>query len=911
MHAVLLVLMAVLSTSLLVPTTALAGLPAHRNYTEADGLPSAHVYCVMQDHQGFIWLATEAGVSRFDGYTFTNFTLASGLPDNEVFSLHEDSQHRIWMLGSNGRLSYYKNGQFHNSTNDSLLQKLDWGAYYLSFFEDSKGTVWLGNQAFGLVRIDADGTLTTWYDKVEWPYTAVHALFEIEDSVYAHTPRGLVNVSHPDLQLTSRIPPLSELALRSTMSPNQEVIGITPNGTFKAALDGRGWHQQLLPGQAQRALAMVVRDDSTTWWCTNEGLVIEHSELPYTGQRFETLIANTPISSAMQDREGNIWAASLGGGVFVIPALNMDHYGTEEGLLSDEITAIMQARDGTVWAGDAVGNYYHIVDGQVEAFSTGDVGFSNRKRVLQIFEAADGTLWLPCDHSVVSIPLEGTGSRYLIAGVKSIGEAFDGTLVGTAHNGLLAIEELDELRIPINEKPKALLKQQPGVHTRFVEATDAKPYCMLFASNKETWVGTNIGLLRKQGGELLPWKPEHPALQVRITELLEAPDGSVWLGTNGMGVVHVQNDSILLLTAQQGLPSDQVRGLALDKRNRLWIATPKGLGLASPENQYATARSITTEDGLASQTVNAVVPIGDAIWVATARGISVFNVDELTLSDTDPLVHLTAVSVEGKPTAPHQALNLPYDQNYVRIRFVGLSYESDKSIEYRYRLNGKDTTWQTTTAREVEFASLEPGNYTFEVWATSQHGTESASAATLALTIRPPFWRAWWFASLLCFVLVASVYVFFRIRVVTYNRDVVRELLQLLLARFRKRNYYVIQNRGKTVPVPIEQILYCQSSGNYIEIHTTGRKYLVRATFKALESDLGAKGEFLRVHRSYLVHLERLTSFNRSVLTLADQEVPIGKSYVDEVHAQLKKRIEERPSLRKRLKRSLAGLENG
>ena len=113
------------------------------------------------------------------------------------------------------------------------------------------------------------------------------------------------------------------------------------------------------------------------------------------------------------------------------------------------------------------------------------------------------------------------------------------------------------------------------------------------------------------------------------------------------------------------------------------------------------------------------------------------------------------------------------------------------------------------------------------------------------------------------------------------------------MARFRKRNYYTIRNRNKTVPIPVDRILYFQSAGNYIEVHTRDRKYLVRSTFKALERELRDKGLFLRVHRSYVVHVDQITSFTRSVLAFDEHEVPIGKSYVEEVHRFLTERVEK------------------
>ncbi|MBY0543196.1 MAG: diguanylate cyclase, partial [Sphingobacteriaceae bacterium] len=114
------------------------------HYTTKNGLPSNNCFYALQDKKGYLWIATDAGVSRFDGAVFENFSIDDGLPDNQILQLKEDSKGRIWFLALNGQLSYFYNGKIYNQNNNSKLKQLNFDAVVVSFFEDSKGKIWFG-----------------------------------------------------------------------------------------------------------------------------------------------------------------------------------------------------------------------------------------------------------------------------------------------------------------------------------------------------------------------------------------------------------------------------------------------------------------------------------------------------------------------------------------------------------------------------------------------------------------------------------------------------------------------------------------------------------------------------------------------------------------------------------------------
>src|SRR4030065_2572803 len=127
---------------LLFQTTLLAQIPGLTQFTTNNGLPSNTIYDIVQDENGFIWFATDYGISKFDGLSFKNFTVTDGLPGNEILAFYKDSKNRIWMTSFNGNIGFIQNGRFYNKDNLAFLNKLQFTKFVDDIFEDSKGKIW-------------------------------------------------------------------------------------------------------------------------------------------------------------------------------------------------------------------------------------------------------------------------------------------------------------------------------------------------------------------------------------------------------------------------------------------------------------------------------------------------------------------------------------------------------------------------------------------------------------------------------------------------------------------------------------------------------------------------------------------------------------------------------------------------
>ena len=196
-------------------------------------------------------------------------------------------------------------------------------------------------------------------------------------------------------------------------------------------------------------------------------------------------------------------------------------------------------------------------------------------------------------------------------------------------------------------------------------------------------------------------------------------------------------------------------------------------------------------------------------------------------------------------------------------------------------MEGLDTNWIYTSNRNVQYTTIPPGDYLFTVSATNGDGTWSTQPANLLIKISPPFWQMWWFKVLSWAILLAGIYAFFKIRILTYNRDVVRALLRVLLSKVRTKKYLVVRIESGLVKIDSEKILWLKAADNYVEVHTRKKIFLVRSTLKSLVGQIPDNEQFLRVHRSYIIRIDKVQNAMAQSVRINEVDIPVGYSHRD------------------------------
>ncbi|HEX8608030.1 MAG TPA: two-component regulator propeller domain-containing protein, partial [Pedobacter sp.] len=317
-----------------------------QHFSTKNGLPSNNCYYSLQDSKGYIWIATDAGVSRFDGRVFENFSIDDGLPDNQILQLKEDKSGKIWFLALNGQISYFFNGKIYNQSNNELLKLLKFNSIVVSFFQDSKGRIWFGTNKNLLVMWDGKSIMKyiSADDKRQFINSFINEDAQGRIWAYSNTcvrvleGRSFKVVPHRSLPISYKTAinlPDKSLAFLDKAGLNVR-YGYTE--TFEKSV-----HERILTGD----LGYFYLDEDNGIWIPNNSGVhhIEKNGLTYD------YVPNIVASQVIKDAKNNMWFTTANG-MYMLPRRDERLYvvGQKEGLTRDAVKSITKDRN-KFWLG--------------------------------------------------------------------------------------------------------------------------------------------------------------------------------------------------------------------------------------------------------------------------------------------------------------------------------------------------------------------------------------------------------------------------------------------------------------------------------------------------------------------------------------------------------------------------------
>ncbi|MEM7036591.1 MAG: two-component regulator propeller domain-containing protein [Bacteroidota bacterium] len=755
--------------------------PHFTNYTVNDGLPSSIVYHVMQDSRGYIWLATEFGVSRFDGYQFVNFTTEDGLGDNVVFKIHEDSHGRIWFMTYNGKFCYYKDGQIHNHLTDPFLDISQRDRMLFGFFEDKKNTVWIQQMRGPTYRFHADGSTSILNQCLDGDPTRggwlvsdgsgfPRAIGARVDRRYDRASDQWTCNEHPsDFQINVRSSFLGQEAGTLWWCWNDSLYVVN-------RLDKR-----LTPEAKERVpnQSLIIRLDQdqagNLWVGTHDG-VLRRTE---SGQ-YDHFLPGRKVSSMLQDREGNYWFSTLQSGIFFAPSIDVAVQTSANGFAFDQFNCVENI-DGEIWVGQPDGAYAHIQKDKIQKYDTEVMREPLPYSVNVIEKDGQGRLWIGSDAGFELRKNGKTESFGFGAAAKSFQIDAAGHILYGCTGGAFRMDEstlagIRSFHLDAEEPvvPQPVIYEDPRVAASML--SDTRTFSMAEDAKGRIWSGKSVGMDIWEKGKSRRFRPEHPAMGYRVSDIRIASDGAIWASTHGGGVLAVWPDTVLHFQKDQGLSSNMCNQIYIESAKSIWICTNNGISrvrLTGPNPLDHAIDIFTANDGLISNEVNDVTMRGDTAWVATSAGLNTFHTSELESKPVAPLLWINGVTVGGKERDHANLLELESSENTLRIHFTGLSFKSRGDITYKYRLIGGDERWRTLSSTAVDFSALRFGEYTFEVMARNARGVWSDRVASLSFRILEPWWRSWWVIALAVSTLFLLVWAYFsrRYQVVPCSRS--------------------------------------------------------------------------------------------------------------------------------------------
>lgn len=804
----------------------------YRVFTENDGLPSSTIYSIKQDSKGYIWICTDQGVSRFDGYEFQNFSIVDGVADSEVFNIFEDSKGRIWHFTFNGKVSFYQNGKFYNSKNLSVLGGLDSESMINNIFEDSNGRIWFSFYKNGLKvlhnnsthHVLDDGKTICQTGQISENNIVIFGKWEmLMYNINSNSKSDVFRFDKDDVLYISKFANLSK----------EEFLYSDKTSVYKFNI-------------SQSEKRTIFNHDRDFYYDVNNILVhgekiwisTKHGAFEISKNVQRHVLKNYNVFCTFIDRNGNYWFGTKENGIFYQSKNKILSFTADDGLVDNNIIQLATTENDLcfLYKKDYYGTIQNhriknipILHG---VFKDGD----NRTMLLN-----NNIVWIAKESGIVRITEKSQDIVDIPA--KDIQFGNDNKLFIASRSGLYiwSVSDFDYLKDIDNHLNMAAHKY------KFLDKRIQK---LRFDVNENLWISSQNGIeyLKHDFHEPIRANIDNG---IRANQFYNFSDSVVIIATDGNGLIFSTNFTEFdLLTTKDGLSSDHCNSIIVDDELNIWVATNKGLNKITGFPNSLKIDIINTQDGLNSDYVNDVLIKEDTVWLATMKGINYFKSSTFELDRNPPKIQIEKIIVNDSLfKIQSDSLDLTYKQDKISIEFVGISPSHGSDILYKYKITQNDD-WSYTRNRSIDFSSLSPGNYHFQVAARSKSSSWS-TASSLRIFIHKPFWQT------NIFVFLSSLSILFIIVVI---------IVQVLSNKQKQYN-----QKQKVVQSELKS-LKAQMNPHFM--------------FNALNS---IQGELLakdpETARNYLIKLSRLMrqvlDHSESMFVNIEDEVAMINNYLD------------------------------
>ena len=762
---------AMLLSMFVVDAQAMASKPlaafARDVWTTRNGLPHNQVNDIAQTEDGYLWLATWEGLVRYNGQEFELFgpQNVEAFTDQGIRALSARVPGRLVVATSRGGVMVREGGTWRRvGVAEGLAQEETMRAEF-----DGQGRLWVAHESQGIVRIDADGRPVRFGLEEGLPSGQMFALMvDANDVVWAGTTGGLVRIENDRVQVFGTADGMPVGAVYAIVaSPDGGIYIGTHHGVYRGRNGEFRRHEAGFPDDAVPSLAIDPQGQLIAG-TVNRGLFrTSRSGL----ERFSRAggLPNNRVPALFVDREGSIWVGT-NAGLLRFADTPFGSFDTYQGLADNYVRSVLQLPDGSVLIGSSGGlDRWH--EGRITPVSRGEGGIGN-EAVLSLARGRDGSVWVGMyslglyqlrDGAVVEHL--GNGDGLLGPQVRAIAETRDGDLwIGTS-SGLF--RRRPDGRIDRHD-------EEDGLPRSFVVALHE-------ARDGRLWVGTSNGLAVREGERFreIPLRQWFDAQDV--FGIHEDGEGSLWLATD-RGLLRLKDGELSGVGVRHGLPVATLFQVVEDGYGNFWLTSNRGVlqvqrrqieDVLDGRAERIDALTFAEADGLASAQCNggagpaAIRAEDGSLWIATARGVSVVQPDQLArYQRPPPPVIIESLRVDGQPRATNERLVLTPSDVRLDIEFASLSYRMPEQIRYRYRMAGLDEGWTDSGAvRSARFNHLPPGKYRFEVSAETRGSGTSSELVALEVDVQPRFWEQPLFLAMAGLLVALGLYWAYALRV--------------------------------------------------------------------------------------------------------------------------------------------------
>ena len=754
-------------------------------WTDRNGLPVNKIIAAKQSLDGYIWLVSYDGITRFDGHTFDHFTAANSpeLKQNTYYEIHESADSTLWFLSRGEGIIQYKDNKFFDfALNDSIPFSIR------TILIDSKNRLWL--EGFEQLLMVDKGQLNT-IDIPDLSRGNILEIMECKDGsiVFATDGSGLIIYNGSTFKSITKEDGLIEDIIISVEEGNHgEIIVGTFNGV---SIIQHNEIVNLAYTSGARVNDITVDDQDNIYLGTDLGLfVIDKGLKSYQQFTENNKLPSREINSVSFDHEGSIWLGLEKGGLVQLKNSKFRTFTDAHGLSLDKINVIAQKNDSIYYVGSDNGDV-DILNLMSNKITHTDIKQYVQNKGIRDILFDDEVTWIASYAGLLRI--EGSSKK-----LYTTADGLSSELIRSIYrdsNGViwLASRSGGVMKLVDNELVK-VVDESSGMKSNYVLDIEEHGGKMYFATNRG---GVTV---LSEDNSIDTYLDYGGYTDVVNFNIRSDKKDRLWLCTSN-GLFLIQENSLQRLNIEVRTGANAFFDVIVDDNYNFWITTSYGLIHAkgdeiekflSNPNDYAIPIELFDEnDGLPTRECTAATKSlkdkSGNVWVPTNAGIALIEPGNIKENNIVPNVYIKGFMIDDEPrNIDHSVVIKPGHIRY-RFEFTALSFLAPDGINFKYMLEGLDKDWiySKGSTRSIEYTNIPPGTYSFKVLASNNDGVWNNKGDTLTIEIEPFIHQTIWFYPVLLFLLILSILLIARWRLVLVKkRNMELQKLNTELDRF-------------------------------------------------------------------------------------------------------------------------------
>ena len=727
-------------------------------WTAESRFPGGAVNAIAQTADGYLWIGSDRGLLRFDGFDFrpVSFTSIASASNVSILQLLTDAGGKLWIRPQGAYLVRQK---------DSKFESIRYGLPAITAMSrDIHGGVLVSDIEKGTFRFKADDiqklgpslppviSMAETADGKVWMGTLGDGLFFLTGGRATRVNAGL-----PDRKINS------------LLSIGEELWVGTDTGLYHG--NGNSFRRAELPsflGNVQ-VLSLLRDRDSNIWVGTTRGLLrINAKGISFSEEN--ELRGDGGINALFEDREGNLWIGG-GRGLGRIRDSAFVTYSSVSDRRFEHDGPVYVDPEGRTWFAPAQGGLYVLQNGRVQPVTS----IPPNEVVYSISGRAD----------VVWVGRQRGGLTRLQFRNGAIGSESYTEANGLAQNSAYAVYVSRDGSVWAGTLNGGVSKLKDGHFTTYTTnngLASNSVSSILETRDGAMWFATPGGLSSFSNGQWRTFTTKEGLPSPEVNCLFEDSSGTLWSGTSA-GLAFFASNRFQVPHESPDVLREQILGMADDKSGRFWIATSdhvlrvprdkllSGAVKAVDVREYDQADGLESTEGV-KRSRSVVSDSTGRIWFSLRSGLSVVNPSQINDKSVPALPHIEAITADDNIANLAGVVHIPPSPRRITFEYTGLSLAVPERIRFRYFLEGFDSSWsQPVAAREAVYTNLGPGSYRFRLVASNSEGLWNGPEAAIALNVTPAYYQTYWFRLLCVAAFLAFLWGLHQLRVQQLRRE--------------------------------------------------------------------------------------------------------------------------------------------